>query len=93
MRCHGRRAIRAVSVRPIFSLYAMLVEAKSLWRFAGSMLSTYVGREPARFILEGQVRRGDVRTITAALMLVDLRNFTLLSDRETPRSVIRMPND
>ena len=74
-------------------LYATLVEAKSLWRFAASMLTTYVGREPARFILEGQVRRGDVRTITAALMLVDLRNFTLLSDRETPRSVIRMLND
>src|SRR5438045_1396803 len=32
------------------------------------MLTTYVGREPARFILEGQVRRGDIRTITAALV-------------------------
>jgi adenylate cyclase len=77
----------------VLPLYATLVEAKSMWRFAESMLTTYVGREPARFILDGQVRRGDVRTITAALMLVDLRNFTLLSDRETPRSVIRVLND
>ena len=74
-------------------VYATLVEAKALWRFSTNMLTTYVGREPARFILEGQVRRGDVRTITAALMLVDLRDFTLLSDRESPRSVIRMLND
>ncbi len=77
----------------LLPVYATLVEAKALWRFSTNMLTTYVGREPARFILEGQVRRGDVRTITAALMLVDLRDFTLLSDRESPRSVIRMLND
>ena len=73
--------------------FAPVIEAKALWRFTGNMLTTYVGREPARFILEGQVRRGDIRTITAALMLVDLRDFTLLSDSESPRSVIRMLNE
>jgi len=77
----------------ILPVYATLVEPKALWRFSANMLTTYVGREPARFILEGQVRRGDIRTITAALMLVDLRDFTLLSDRESPRSVIRMLNE
>src|SRR5258708_23666843 len=75
------------------ALFAPVIEAKVLWRYAANMLTTYVGREPARFILEGQVRRGDVRTITAALMLVDLRDFTLLSDHESPRSVIRMLNE
>jgi adenylate cyclase len=74
-------------------VFAPVIEAKVLWRYATTMLTTYVGREPARFILEGQVRRGDVRTITAALMLVDLRDFTLLSDHESPRSVIRMLNE
>ena len=73
--------------------FAPVIEAKALWRYAATMLTTYVGREPARFILDGQVRRGDVRTITAALMLVDLRDFTLLSDHENPRSVIRMLNE
>jgi adenylate cyclase len=74
-------------------VFAPVIEAKALWRYAANMLTTYVGREPARFILEGQVRRGDIRTITAALMLIDLRDFTLLSDRESPRSVIRMLNE
>jgi adenylate cyclase len=74
-------------------VFAPVIEAKVLWRYAANMLTTYVGREPARFILDGQVRRGDVRTITAALMLVDLRDFTLLSDHESPRSVIRMLNE
>src|SRR5438067_4167681 len=77
----------------LLPVYATLVEAKALWRFSTNMLTTYVGREPARFTLEGQVRRGDVRTITAALMLVDLRDFSLLSDRTGPRAVIRMLNE
>ena len=49
---------------------------KSLRRFATNVLSTYVGREPGELIMNGQIRRGDVRTIKAALMMVDLRDFT-----------------
>ena len=52
------------------------------------LLTTYVGGEAGRLILEGQVRRGDVRAITAALMLVDLRDFSPLSDQLSPRAVI-----
>ena len=66
------------AVLPAFSA---VVELKALRRFVETMLNTYVGEEPTRLILDGQVRRGDVRTITAALMLIDLRDFTLLSDR------------
>ena len=70
-----------------------VVELKALHRFVPQMLTTYVGTEPGRLILEGQVRRGDVTTITAALMLIDLRDFTLLSDTMLPRAVVRMLNE
>ncbi len=70
-----------------------VVELRALRRFIETMLNTYVGEEPTRLILDGQVRRGDVRTITAALMLIDLRDFTLLSDRLGPRAVIRLLNE
>ncbi|HVB16522.1 MAG TPA: adenylate/guanylate cyclase domain-containing protein [Stellaceae bacterium] len=70
-----------------------VVELKAMRRFIGHMLTTYVGAEAGRLILEGQVRRGDVREITAALMLVDLRDFSELSDRMRPRAVIRMLNE
>ena len=73
--------------------YSVVAESKSLFRFTETMLNTYVGREPSQLILDGQVRRGDIRTITAALMLVDLRDFTLLSDSLPPRAVIRLLND
>ena len=70
-----------------------IVEQKAMRRFVTHMLTTYVGAEAGRLILEGQVRRGDVRSITAALMLVDLRDFSLLSDRMKPRAVIGMLNE
>jgi adenylate cyclase len=69
------------------------VELKAMRRFIGHMLDTYIGAEAGRLILEGQVRRGEVRTITAALMLVDLRDFSLLSDTMSPRAVIGMLNE
>lgn len=78
--------------RDILPAYAAVAEVKALRRFIDGMLTTYVGSEAGRLILEGQVRRGDVREITAALMLVDLRDFTTLSDQLNPRAVLRMLN-
>ncbi len=72
--------------------FSAIAEIKSLRRFAANMLRTYAGREPGELILKGQIRRGDVRTITAALMLVDLRDFTLMSDTLAPAAVIKTLN-
>ncbi len=72
----------------ILPTLALSVETRSLRRFTSDLLGRYVGREPAELILKGQVRRGDVLTTTAALMLVDLRDFTAMSDTQAPRAVI-----
>src|SRR5258708_11135579 len=79
-------------IREILPVYGTVAELKALRRFIGGILTTYVGTEAGRLVLEGQVRRGDVREITAALMLFDLRDFTAMSDRLSPRAVIRMLN-
>jgi adenylate cyclase len=76
----------------ILPAFSAIAEIKSLRRFATNMLHTYAGREPGELILKGQIRRGDIRTITAALMLVDLRDFTLISDALAPTNVIKMLN-
>ena len=81
------------TVDEVLPPYTVVVETKALVRFVENMLSTYVGREPSQLILDGQVRRGDIRTITAALMLVDLRDFTLLTDTLRPRATVRLLND
>lgn len=78
--------------RDILPAYAAVAEVKALRRFVGGLLTTYVGGEAGRLILDGQVRRGDVREITAALMLFDLRDFTEMSDRLKPRAVLRVLN-
>ena len=61
-------------------------------RFTTNVLSTYVGREPGELIMKGQIRREDVRTIKAALTMVDLRDFTGLSDAFPPSEVIETLN-
>jgi adenylate cyclase len=78
---------------PLLPALSAIVEVKALRRFTAHMMTTYIGAEAGRLIMEGQVRRGDVRTVTAALMLTDLRDFTLMSDRLSPRAVIRMLNE
>jgi adenylate cyclase len=72
--------------------YSTVAEAKTLVRFVENLLRTYVGREPSRLILDGHIRRGDVLTITAAIMLIDLRDFTQLTNVLSPRAVIRLLN-
>ena len=76
----------------VLPTYSTVVEVKSLRRFATNVLSTYVGREPGELIMNGQIRRGDVRTIKAALMMVDLRDFTGLSEALPPSKVIETLN-
>jgi adenylate cyclase len=71
---------------------AAVVEINSLRRFTSSVLTTYVGREPGERILKGQVRRGDVLTATAALMLADLRDFSAMADTHSPSLVIETLN-
>ncbi|HTZ36508.1 MAG TPA: adenylate/guanylate cyclase domain-containing protein [Stellaceae bacterium] len=72
---------------------ATVAELKAMRRFVASILTTYVGNEAGKLILDGQVQRGDVREITAALMLIDLRDFSAMSDRLSSRAVIRLLND
>ena len=79
-------------IHDLLPAYAAVAEAKALFRFVNIMLTTYVGQEAGRLILDGQVRRGDVREITAALMLFDLRDFTEMSDRLSSRAGLRMLN-
>jgi adenylate cyclase len=72
--------------------FAAIAEIKSLRRFIVNVLRTYEGREPGELILKGQIQRGDVHTITAALLLVDLRDFTLMADAMAPAAVIETLN-
>jgi adenylate cyclase len=77
----------------LLPLVALVVEVRAARRTALNLLNTYVGPAPTERILAGEVRRGDMRHINAAILLSDMRNFTLLSDTRGEAEVIATLND
>lgn len=56
-------------------------ELRTLRQVELTLLDTYVGTATARRVLAGRIRRGQLESLEAALMLCDLRGFTELSNR------------
>ena len=50
--------------------------------------STYLGPAAAARVLSGETRRGQCTVVPAAILLVDLRGFTALADRDDPLAVV-----
>ncbi|HTD29574.1 MAG TPA: adenylate/guanylate cyclase domain-containing protein [Xanthomonadaceae bacterium] len=58
-----------------------------------ALLDTYVGTGTAQRIFAGHIRRGQVESLHAALMLSDLRGFTNMSNRLPSQRVIELLDD
>ena len=67
-------------------------ELRTLRKVEVGLLDTYVGASTARRVVAGRIRRGDVETLQAALMLCDLRGFTELSNRLASERVLQLLN-
>jgi adenylate cyclase len=67
-------------------------ERAVLRRIAVDLLAAYLGPAAGRRVFDGQVERGDLETITAAVWFCDLRGFTALSERLPRREVIALLN-
>ena len=73
----------------LFSPYA----ERQVWkRIALDLLDTYVGARTSQRIVEGQVERGQVDWIEAAIWLADMRAFTRRSEVHAIRDVVDMLN-
>ena len=62
-------------------------------RLARTLLDTYVGPHAGEAILAGATRRGSGFTVEAAIVIVDLRGFTAISDLWPRDDVIALLND
>ncbi len=62
-------------------------------RLARTLLDTYVGPHAGEAILNGATRRGTGFTVAAAIVVVDLRGFTAISDLWPRDDVIALLND
>ncbi|MGO4123790.1 adenylate/guanylate cyclase domain-containing protein [Inquilinus sp. YAF38] len=58
-----------------------------------TVLSTYLGRDVGRRVLQGEIRRGSVETISAAILVGDLRGFTALADALPRDQLVSMLDD
>jgi adenylate cyclase len=74
----------------LLPLIALRTEIGTAHADTRTLLETYLGREPARRVLNGRVRRGQVETIRAVVLVSDVRGFTALSDRIEPAQVVAL---
>src|SRR5690242_4456039 len=88
----GFTDIQIAGIEAIIAPLARVAEIRMLRRMASILLDTYVGHSPGERILAGQIRRGDVEEIHAAIWLSDMRGFTALADRLPPRELIDLLN-
>ncbi|GAB5374561.1 MAG: adenylate/guanylate cyclase domain-containing protein [Acuticoccus sp.] len=79
-------------VLAILPAVAAVVEIDTLRSTFSEVLAAYVGREPARQIIEGSVHRGNVTEVRAAILVADLRGFTRLSTQLPPEATADVIN-
>jgi adenylate cyclase len=61
---------------------AMAAKMAVLGKLANNMLTTYLGGDAGKRVLNGQTRRGDGETIRAALVMGDMRQSTIYAEKE-----------
>ncbi|HEY2986240.1 MAG TPA: adenylate/guanylate cyclase domain-containing protein [Candidatus Binatia bacterium] len=72
----------------LMPLIALTLKSASLTRIAGTLVETYLGRDPGRKVLGGRIERGVTDWIEAVLWFSDLRNYTHISDTAVPEQII-----
>lgn len=72
---------------------AMAAKMAVLGKLANNMLTTYLGGDAGKRVLNGQIRRGDGETIRAALVMGDMRQSTMYAEKEGRQAYIDTLNE
>ncbi len=89
----GFTAAHMATIHRILRPLSRLAEIYALRRVAGNLLSTYVGHNSGERILGGHIMKGDIEVVRAVIWFSDLRGFTEMSSRMTPRTIIDTLNE
>ena len=81
-----------VGLLNVLPVLALVSEIRIKNRLARTLLETYVGSHAGELILAGATRRGTGTTVSAAIMICDLRDFTKISDNWPRDDVIDLLN-
>jgi adenylate cyclase len=90
---HGFSDQDIAVLRSIFPTLAALQEVLALQRVMREVMRMYVGNEPHLRILSGDVRRGEVLRIRAAILFADMRDFTGLTSHLSEEAATALVND
>jgi adenylate cyclase len=80
-------------LRSIVPTLAALQEILALRRVMREVMRMYVGNEPHLRILSGDVRRGEVLRIRAAILFADMRDFTGITSHLSEEAATALVND
>ncbi|NLS03995.1 adenylate/guanylate cyclase domain-containing protein [Rhizobium sp. P32RR-XVIII] len=72
---------------------AVAAKMAVLGKLANNMLTTYLGGDAGKRVLNGQIRRGDGETIRAALVMGDMRQSTVYAEKEGRQAYIDTLNE
>jgi len=72
---------------------AVVVKGAIAHQIGRDALVTYLGADAGVRVLQGEIHRGDARTIRAVLLYADLRGFTALADRLPREDLVAMLGD
>ncbi len=73
-------------------MFSPWAERALLRKMAVGLLEAYLGPAAGRRVYDGQIERGDLHTIRAAIWFCDLRGFTAMSDRLPRAKLIKVLN-
>ena len=88
----GFRDEHIAILRFIMPALAAVMEMRIVNRQLDQVLRIYVGDEPHRAILSGDIRRGQVKRIRSAILFADMRDYTRLSADLTPEQAVELLN-
>ncbi|HEY2249337.1 MAG TPA: adenylate/guanylate cyclase domain-containing protein, partial [Bradyrhizobium sp.] len=88
----GFDAADIAGLKKLLPALALVSEIRVKNRLARTLLETYVGTHAGELILAGATRRGSGTTVSAAIMICDLRDFTRISDNWPRDDVIDLLN-
>jgi adenylate cyclase len=80
------------TLRTICAPLALIVNRFGAQRVTNTLVRTYLGQDPGKMVLSGQIKQGDVKSMDAAIWFSDLRGFTSMSSTLTPEVLIATLN-
>lgn len=80
-------------LRALVPTLGVILELQTARRTAETLLTTYLGAQAGKRVLDGQIKRGDADAIHAVIWFSDLRGSTPLADSMAPEAFMALLND